>query len=259
MGGPDKSGQAGLGATPLYCSKFMHIKLFFIYSIILSVHFTSCSNFEKHSELIFDEIIYSEFSIGIMPTNLDRKDIEKEYSNLFKTYLIDFRAGRLFIPLSVVKLNKNGVVNCFLQPLSYKKENAYLKSTLSKSSIDYFNALLDSINTNNIDSIYDHKFDGMIYDGSYYYLSFRKENKIVSTHIFYINDAAKELKRFIEFLQYFLQKSEFDSVEKNNLFEKDFKHIFESNTRLSPIKVKFDGIFEEITPSAEELKKSRTN
>lgn len=235
--------------------------------LFLVVIFLSGCKSEKDN-LIFDEIVFIEYHIALLPTGIENLSsgfssknvaqnpeeyVSKEL-NISKPYLIDQINHKVFIPFREVKINTDGKINYFQHKSLDSIENGYFKTSLNSSSIMYFNYLLDSIKSGHIDSVYYKEHKDMIYDGSYCFLSFKKDKKEIYSYTYYPDDASKEIKRFIEFLRYFIKRTKSGPIEDKSQFDEINKKVFNSKLSSPPIRITFESN-NEYVPSIQELKR----
>lgn len=240
-------------------------KLIFL-CLLISISFFYLRCGKEEATLQFDEIIFSEYQMGLLsddiyeyrfPKSSIKKKINEDdlIQQIFKIeppYYTKRNPHEVFTPHIFLKITSNRNIILYNR---HKTKNGYYKDRITSSGIYYFNSLLDSFSVANIDTIYFKNNDPIIYDGPYYYLSFLKKNKLVYTHIYRLDYAPDEIKRFIEFLKYFINKNNFKSTQENDLFTREFQSIFNSQRKSDPIKVKNDGNDNNYIPSLDELKK----
>ncbi|MFH1194122.1 MAG: hypothetical protein V1720_00340 [bacterium] len=222
------------------------LKIFWFFGFILIV---SCNKSKVKNELPFDEILYAEYKVSVFTGTIDLNDI-------VKPYLHWNGRPKIYLPLNILVIKKNGELTYFRHKYDNSLNNGYFKSVLGDTDIISFNGFIKKITYHNVHKAY-YLPETRIYDGPYYYLSFTKQDSAISTHVYSLKDAPKSIQDFIGTIKIFLRNHEFNSCHEENLFDEENKRIYASDLESSPIKIKYDGQGSDYTPSIEEFRNKK--
>lgn len=216
---------------------------------------TGCKK-EKET-LSFDEIFFVEYGVGLIPSVSGKPAPEQYVKNemdLKTPYFISKAGNYVFIPKRELRINNNGEALSFIHNFLDSTRNGYFKTTLHSISMRSIDSLLDSLDLSKIDSSYNKVSPPMIYDGSYYYISFLKGKKKVFSYIYCPDDAPKEIQRYIQFLKDLADRISSHSLKDEKQFDEINKQIFSSNLSTRYKVEAEESVDSEYIPSIQELK-----
>jgi hypothetical protein len=172
----------------------------------------------------------------------NEKELKKEIKRLPPLYeKIKYDYYFYYTPVTICRFTKAGKINYYKTPTDDSTKSSFFVSTLTENALFHFNKVLKQIKVNEVHKLYEYEYysSKSAYERETelsiprYYISFKKDNKIVSTHIYSLEEAPKELKRLIEFLQYLKNKIIFKVSSDTLIIENLSKQIFDSEIELS--------------------------